>query len=313
VSDIDAALLAGWNASEPILIADTRTGRIFRVRLSDGSTAVVKVLRQVGIDYELRGADFLAWRDGLGCARLLASHGATLLLEDVGNRSLLAYLSQYGDAAATAIAAEAVVAIHGASSRPTPATLQPLKGWFASLFALAVRPDVDDLFAHGARIARSLLDDERDVRPLHGDLHHENLFHTRRGWLAIPLTTSPTCSITRSTGTTCGPIPAASYPWLGPSRRPSVANPEPCSDGHSPTSACPPHGMPRTAMAIRPPRTSAWRRQSTPCWETDDAGRHFTEGNGRLARRAAERLASVSPLLDSPIRCNAARRATTTP
>jgi streptomycin 6-kinase len=185
VSDIDAALLAGWNASEPILIADTRTGRIFRVRLSDGSTAVVKVLRQVGIDYELRGADFLAWRDGLGCARLLASHGATLLLEDVGNRSLLAYLSQYGDAAATAIAAEAVVAIHGASSRPTPATLQPLKGWFASLFALAVRPDVDDLFAHGARIARSLLDDERDVRPLHGDLHHENLFHTRRGWLAI--------------------------------------------------------------------------------------------------------------------------------
>jgi streptomycin 6-kinase len=30
-----------------------------------------------------------------------------------------------------------------------------------------------------------VLDDARDIRPLHGDLHHENIMHGPRGWLAI--------------------------------------------------------------------------------------------------------------------------------
>jgi streptomycin 6-kinase len=36
-----------------------------------------------------------------------------------------------------------------------------------------------------AAVADTLLDDARDVRPLHGDLHHDNIVHGQRGWLAI--------------------------------------------------------------------------------------------------------------------------------
>src|SRR5690606_13186500 len=71
---------------------------------------------------------------------------------------------------------------------PVPPDLQPLRERFASLFRKAAADrdaGVSSLYVDAARIAEALLSDARAVRPLHGDLHHDNIMHGPRGWLAI--------------------------------------------------------------------------------------------------------------------------------
>lgn len=82
MADLDPTLLRRWGVAEPVLIAETATSRVSRVRLADGGTAVIKDLKPIGAEEELRGAKFLAWRDGHGCVRLLARSGSTWHVED---------------------------------------------------------------------------------------------------------------------------------------------------------------------------------------------------------------------------------------
>lgn len=177
-------LPAAWGASDPVAIAATPTSRVLRVRMAGGGTAVIKDLKPSGVEDELRGADFLAWRQGAGCVRLLARDDSTLLLEDAGDRSLLDDLNEHGDEAATAIAADLMRAMHAPSNVAPPRALMPLEERFAGLFALALA-DADAVVREGAAVARTLLADQHGVRPLHGDFHHENALLSGRGWLAI--------------------------------------------------------------------------------------------------------------------------------
>jgi streptomycin 6-kinase len=180
---------AGWSVQGAELIAETFSSRIFKVRLPDGAPAVIKDLKPIDdVEDELRGAHLLAWRDGEGLVRLIAMHGQSMLLEYAGDTMLTDVLDEDGDAAATEIAAMVMAKLHSPSSRPAPADLQPLRERFRDLFAKA-RTDsdtgCDNLYVEAAAIAERLLSSQRDVRPLHGDLHHENIMHGPRGWLAI--------------------------------------------------------------------------------------------------------------------------------
>jgi streptomycin 6-kinase len=157
---------------------------VLRVRLDDGRSAIVKDLTPIGTEDELRGADYLAWRDGRGAVRLLAREGTTLLLEDAGSESLLDRFEELGDQAATDVLVGVVVALHAPGPSAVPAALQPLGERFVSLFEQA-DAGRDPLIVEGARIAGRLLADPRDVRPLHGDLHHANVHRSARGWLAL--------------------------------------------------------------------------------------------------------------------------------
>jgi streptomycin 6-kinase len=178
------ALPASWGVVASTLIASTPTSRVHRVRLTDGGSAVVKELTQVGIESELPGAELLRWREGAGYVRLLAADGPRLLLEDAGERSLLSHLESHGDDAATLVAADALRAMHAPVPGTAPTGLLPLAEHFMSLFDLAAR-GADPLVVEAAEVARRLLDSPVATRPLHGDFHHENLFETDRGWLAI--------------------------------------------------------------------------------------------------------------------------------
>lgn len=61
--------------------------------------------------------------------------------------------------------------------------LHPLECWFQPLFLLAANPGA---LAPAADVARQLLATPREVGPLHGDLHHENVLgFGEHGWLAI--------------------------------------------------------------------------------------------------------------------------------
>jgi len=178
-----------WKVGAPELIAETFSSRIWKVVREDGSLAVVKALKPFDdVEDELRGEHYLAWRRGEGAVRLLGRDGHSMLLEYAGDRLLSHELAERGDDAATAIAAEVIAKLFAPSDHPLPPELQPLRTRFASLFKKA-RDDrdsgADSLYVEAAATAERLLSHPHDIRPLHGDLHHENIIHGSRGWLAI--------------------------------------------------------------------------------------------------------------------------------
>ncbi|TIN44438.1 MAG: 3'-kinase [Mesorhizobium sp.] len=183
------ALPSRWNVDAPELIAETFSSRIWKVVREDGSPAIVKALKAFDdVEDELRGAHFLAWRRGEGAVRLLGRDGHCMLLEYAGETLLSQVLAEQGDNAATAIAAEVMARLFSSSDHPVPPDLQPLRVRFSSLFNKA-RIDREagekSLYVEAAATAERLLADPVDVLPLHGDLHHDNIMHGARGWLAI--------------------------------------------------------------------------------------------------------------------------------
>lgn len=182
------ALPAGWDVDNPKLLSDGIGGRVWRVTLADGQPAALKQASLLAQKEVPGGNDFLRWLDGDGAVRLLNEHGDLSLLEWAGERTLLAHLEDHGDDAATAIAADVVARLHATRDLPAPPSLTTLTDNFASLFAKAEedrRAGKRSQFVEAADVAARLLANQRDVRPLHGDIHHENILYGARGWLAI--------------------------------------------------------------------------------------------------------------------------------
>ena len=133
---------------------------------------------------------FLAWRRGEGAVRLLGRDGHRMLLEYAGEHLCCRTIcDEQGDNAATAIAAEVMARLLSPSQHPAPPDLQPLADAFCSLFRKAEADRAaghDQPLCRGGRTSRSGCSPIRATsRPLHGDLHHENIMHGPRGWLAI--------------------------------------------------------------------------------------------------------------------------------
>ena len=179
---------ADWQIESAGLLADTVAGSVHDVTLAGGGSAIVKQLTPKALEDGLRGADFLAWRNGIGCVRLLDRAGTMLLMEHAGKKTLRDHLDVQGDPDATRIAAEVLLRYHCRSDTPPPASLQPLTRYFASLFIKAEQDRKDGVagaYAEAAALAETLLADQQDIKPLHGDLHHENIMHGARGWIVI--------------------------------------------------------------------------------------------------------------------------------
>jgi streptomycin 6-kinase len=178
-----------WKILSADFMTETFSSVIWKVTQADGTIAVVKDVKQFDdMEDELRGAHLLAWRRGNGLIRLLGRHGNSMLLEYAGERHLSKGLDEATDMAATEVAAQVMQSLHSANDHPAPAELQPLSERFAALFAKADRDRAAGLsspYVEAAGVAQHLLDDAKGVRPLHGDLHHDNILFGVRGWLAI--------------------------------------------------------------------------------------------------------------------------------
>lgn len=162
----------------PIL---TPMGRLLPVRQA-GEPAMLKIATE---PEERLGWALLDWWDGEGAARVLDMRGDGLLMERAtGTKTPLADMARYGDdAAATAILCDAIAKLHRPRDKAPPQGLAPLEEWFRDLWPAAAEGLLPPVMA---QTARRLLDDQREVRPLHGDLHHENVLDFGpRGWLAI--------------------------------------------------------------------------------------------------------------------------------
>ncbi|OLP47831.1 streptomycin resistance protein [Allorhizobium taibaishanense] len=176
-----------WGLSHIRAIADTPSSLVYRALQGDRAV-VVKALKPEGSG-ERPGLGFLRWRDGHGAVRILDQADDVALLEDAGTRLLRSYHGEAGDEAATDIVVEVLERLHAPSSLPMPTDLTPLDVHFAALFELEktqLDADLADIVPWCADLARALIADQRDIKPLHGDIHHDNIIGGDNGaWLAI--------------------------------------------------------------------------------------------------------------------------------
>ncbi|WP_072394094.1 aminoglycoside phosphotransferase family protein [Hyphomicrobium sp. CS1GBMeth3] len=147
-----------------------------------GAPAMLKVATE---PEEMHGGLLMDWWDGSGAARVLAMSGPALLLERaLGERSLTHYARNGRDDEATRIICEVVGKLHAPRAKPLPEGLVPLDIWFEALAPMAA--SVGGVLVRCAKIAQTLLPNQREIWPLHGDVHHDNVLDFgSRGWLVI--------------------------------------------------------------------------------------------------------------------------------
>lgn len=189
-SPVETALsraMIRWSLTKSTPVAETPRSWIFQVEQNGRNFAALKILKPAALDEEGRGAQLLQWYAGDGAATVFDIHGDTIFMEWLGGPTL-GDPSRNGRDEETMTAFAAVVAnLHRPRTDPQP-ELMPLRQRFEALFATDVRAwphTARDLYARAAGIALKLFDKPMPEIPLHGDLHHDNIISSDRGWLAI--------------------------------------------------------------------------------------------------------------------------------
>ena len=178
--------LAAWALSDPRLLARTRTSHVYTVT-HGAETLVLKLLSSAETE-EWRGALALRYFDGHGAVRLLRHADGAHLMEYAAGDELVTLVERGEDEHATRIIARVIGQLHGIPQDAPPHGLAPLDGWFGALFAKAEadrQAGSASIYVRGAALAERLLADQREARVLHGDIHHCNIRHSPRGWLAF--------------------------------------------------------------------------------------------------------------------------------
>lgn len=187
--------IAEWDLHDADIMPETRTSKLCRVTTGFGQAAVLKYLKPIGVVDEAGGAALLEYYNGSGAVRIIRYDTEAHLLEYADSRDLLHATDDgaVSDEQAARIAAEMVKQLH--APRPDtkrPETLIPLESRLNEIYNRAAIDSREGksgtAFQVAANVASHLLKTTRarDILPLHGDLHHENIVRSsERGWLAI--------------------------------------------------------------------------------------------------------------------------------
>jgi streptomycin 6-kinase len=178
--------LAAWQLSQPQLLTQTATSHIYKV-MYENETAVLKLLAP-GETEEQAGAVVLRYFAGHGAVRLLRYDEGAHLLEYAAGDELVTLVERGADETATRIIAQVLQQLHRVPPEALPAGLRGLDRWFEALFNKAATDrsaGSESIYVRSAALAERLLADPREVRVLHGDIHHRNIRQSARGWLAL--------------------------------------------------------------------------------------------------------------------------------
>ncbi|WP_313217587.1 APH(6)-I family aminoglycoside O-phosphotransferase [Stenotrophomonas sp.] len=173
--------LTKWQLARDGDVITTPHARVWPVRLPDGMPAMLKMST---CPEEQNGHRLLRWWDGDGAVRVLAWQDEALLMERAVPGTSLREMARHGqDAAATARLCDVLARLHRPRGAPPPG-LVTLQDWFADLLAPTL--PLSPLLEQCRSLAAHLLASQIEQRPLHGDLHHDNVLDGgARGWLAI--------------------------------------------------------------------------------------------------------------------------------
>jgi len=180
------AYLTAWRLSHPQLLTQTQTSHIYTVTY-DSETVILKLLSPLETE-EQRGAAALRYFDGCGAVRLLRYDESAHLLEYASGDELVTLVRRGEDENATRIIAAVIKQLHSVSQDAPRDGLCALERWFEALFHKAAadrRAGIESIYVRSAALAARLLAEPRDVRVLHGDIHHHNIRQSARGWLAF--------------------------------------------------------------------------------------------------------------------------------
>jgi len=175
-----------WNLSNPQLLTQTVTSHIYTVT-HDTETVILKLLSASETE-EQRGAAALRYFGGHGAVRLLRHDDGAQLMEYAAGDELVTLVERGEDEKATRIIAQVIKQLHSVPQDTPHDGLFTLDRWFGELFNKATadrRAGVESIYVRCAPLAQQLLADQREVRVLHGDIHHRNIRQSPRGWLAF--------------------------------------------------------------------------------------------------------------------------------
>ena len=178
--------LSAWNLSNPQFLAQTVTSHIYTVT-HDTETVVLKLLSPSETE-EQTGAVALRYFDGCGAVRLLRYDEGAHLLEYAAGDELVTLVERGEDEDATRIIAQVIQQLHSVPQDTPRDGLFMLERWFAELFNKAAadkQAGIESIYVRSASLTQRLLADPREVRVLHGDIHHRNIRQSSRGWLAF--------------------------------------------------------------------------------------------------------------------------------
>lgn len=178
--------LAAWELSNPQLLTQTMTSHIYTVTHS-AETFVLKLLSSSETE-EQRGALSLRYFDGHGAVRLLRYDEGAQLVEYAAGDELVTLVERGEDERATHTIAQVIAQLHSVPQHAPHNGLVPLERWFEALFVKAAadkHAGIESIYVRSGAFAQRLLADQRDMRVLHGDIHHYNIRQSARGWLAF--------------------------------------------------------------------------------------------------------------------------------
>ena len=110
------------------------------------------------------------------------------MLEYAAGDELITLVERGEDENATRIIAQVITQLHSVPQSAPRDGLFVLDRWFTELFNKAAadrQAGIEFIYVRGAALAEHLLADQREVRVLHGDIHHRNIRQSSRGWLAF--------------------------------------------------------------------------------------------------------------------------------
>lgn len=179
-ADALEAHLGRWRLAPDGAPIVTTAARLLPVRRG----GIPAMLKLSSAEEEPAANALMEWWGGDGAARVLARDGAAVLLERATGPASLAAMARGGqDDAACRILCAVAARLHAPRLRPPPALI-PLAARFAALAPAAAAHG--GILARCLAAARELLATPREIGPLHGDLHHDNVLDFgAQGWLAI--------------------------------------------------------------------------------------------------------------------------------
>lgn len=178
--------LSAWNLANPQLLSQTLTSHIYMVTHA-GETVILKLLAAAETKEQM-GALALHYFGGRGAVRLLRADEGAHLLEYAAGDELVTLVERGEDEPATRIIAQVLQQLHSVPQAVPRAGFVGLDRWFEELFHKAAADQhtgIESIYVRGAVVAERLLADPREVRVLHGDIHHYNIRQSARGWLAF--------------------------------------------------------------------------------------------------------------------------------